>query len=97
MSNQLAGFIRDAEEIISEVENEILNRKKGKPGDGSVQQLEFIREELNQIKSFALTNSLPPRANRYTSFSRYVVDEWDTNSILGQRLCEVASIYKRKL
>jgi hypothetical protein len=97
MAYLLADFIRDINEIISEIEKEVLNRKKGIQGDGSVQQLEFIKDELEQIKNIALTNNLPPKEKRYTAFSRYVVDEWDTKSILGQRLCELADKYKRKL
>lgn len=73
------------------------NRKKGIQGDDSIQQLEFIKDELEQIRNFALTNNLPPKESRFTAFSRYVVDEWDAKSILGQRLCELADKYKRKL
>lgn len=97
MAYQLSDFIRETNDIFLEIEKELLNRKKGVKGDGSVQQLEFIRDELEQIKNFALTNNLPPKESRYTAFSRYVVDEWDAKSILGQRLCELADKYKRKL
>jgi len=97
MVYQLVDFIRETNEIISELEAEIQNRKKGIPGNGSVQQLEYIRDELEQIKNCALTNNLPSKAKRYTAFSRYVVDEWDVTSRLGQRLCDLANKYKRKL
>lgn len=97
MAYQLSDFIREANDIFSEIEKELLNRKKGIRGDGTIQQLEFIRDELEQIKNFAFTNNLPPKECRYTAFSRYVVDEWDVKSILGQRLCELADKFKRKL
>lgn len=97
MAYQLNDLIGDINAIIPQIEVEILNRKKGIQGDGSVLQLEFIRDELKQIKNFALTNNIPIKEKRYTAFSRYVVDEWDTKSILGKLLCELADKYKRKL
>ncbi|BBW96525.1 hypothetical protein ACPVTF_07695 [Geobacillus icigianus] len=97
MTYQVNDLIRDIDSIIPEVEKELLNRKNGIEGDGSVQQLELIKKELEQIKSYALTNNLPSKEKRFTSFSRYVIDEWSYNSTLGQRLCELADKYKRKL
>jgi hypothetical protein len=97
MAYQLVDLISEIKAIIPELEVEVQNRKNGIEGDGNVQQLEFIRDELEQIKNYALTNNLPSKEMRYTSFSRYVVDEWDAKSILGQRLCELADKYKRKL
>jgi hypothetical protein len=97
MVYQLVNFIGDMNAIIPELEVEIQNRKSGIQGDGSVQQLEFIRAELEQIKNLALSDNLPSKEKRFTAFSRYVVDEWDVKSILGQRLCDLADKYKRKL
>ncbi len=93
----MGDFIREINAIIPELEIELLVRKNGIQGNGSVQQLEYIRDELEQLKSYALTNNLPSKEKRYTAFSRYVVDEWDVTSILGQRLCDLADKYKRKL
>lgn len=97
MPYQVTDLIRDIDAIIPEIEREELNRKNGIEGDGSIQQLEFIRDELEQIKDYALANNLPSKEKRYTAFSRYVVDEWDAKSNLGQRLCELADKYKRKI
>ncbi len=97
MNYNIQNFISEISIVISEVEKELLNRKKGIQGDGNYQQLEFIKTELVQIRNQAQTNTLLPRDKRYTAFSRYVVDEWDTGSVLGRKLCDLANKYKKKL
>lgn len=97
MSYQIVDLIKDVNETIVEVKNELLKRKNGIKGDGSVQQLELIKNKLEEIKKRALTNNLPFKGERFTAFSRFVVDEWNTDSLLGKRLCDLADKYKRKL
>jgi hypothetical protein len=97
MGYSIHDFLGEINIVICETENELLDRKKGIPGDGSVRQLELILNELEQIRNQAQTNMLPPKNKRHTAFSRYVVDEWDVNSSLGTKLCKLADKYKRKL
>ena len=97
MNYSVQNFLGEISLVICEVEKEILERKGGTHGDGSVQQLEFIKTDLEQIRTQAQTNTLPSRDKRYTAFSRYVVDEWDIGSNLGKKLCDLADKYKRKI
>jgi hypothetical protein len=83
--------------VIPQIDLEIDNRKYGINGNGNILQLQLIKEELLNIKMLIQTNSLPNKEERFTAFSRYVIDEWDLNSLLGEKLCEIADKYKRKI
>jgi hypothetical protein len=97
MSYSLQDLINELDAIIPEVEQEIISRKACIAGNGSVEQLEYIKTELEQIRKQAQANALPPKDKRYTAYSRYVIDEWDMNSSMGKRLCNLADKYRRKV
>ena len=97
MAYDITNLINDLLAVIPDVEKELTDRKSGIHGNGSVQQLELIRNELKQILVYAQSNTLPSKDKRYTAFSRYIVDEWDFNFPLGNRLCKLADNYKRRL
>lgn len=95
MAYDITSLINDLLAVIPDVEKELIERKSGIQGNGNIKQLEYIINELKQILMYAQSNTLPPRDKRYTAFSRYIVDEWDLNSPLGNRLCKLADKYKR--
>ncbi|AIS51456.1 hypothetical protein TKV_c02510 [Thermoanaerobacter kivui] len=54
-------LIEAIENVMPELEKEIEDRKKGVPGYGEVDQLEFIKEELEELRRLAVENKLPPK------------------------------------
>ena len=90
-------FLQEIEILIKELEQELTNRKSGIIGEGTVEQLELFIEELKKIQNMVMTNSLPPKGQRYTAFTWYITDSWSNNSQLGNKLCALADKYKRKL
>jgi hypothetical protein len=97
MEYELQNFVKELDSIILELEHELVNREKGIPGDGTVEQLILFIDELKKIRDMAILNSLPPKKQRRTAFSWHIVDSWNHDSQLGDRLCEIADKYKRKL
>lgn len=97
MRYSVKDLLLEIDESISEVKKELSERRSGIPGNGNVLQLEFIIDELEQIRQQAQDNTLPPKEARYTAFSWYAVDEWDLDSPLGNKLCRIANIFKRRL
>ncbi|VBB09180.1 Hypothetical protein LUCI_4466 [Lucifera butyrica] len=97
MNYNINDFLNEINIVIYEVEEELLDRQKGVPGEGSIKQLESIKSELEKIRNQAQNNVLPPKDKRYTAFSRCVVDEWNFNSVLGAKLCDLAEKYKSKI
>jgi hypothetical protein len=95
MSYGRSNLIDDLKIVIPEIEEELAKRSGGTHGDGSIKQLEHILEELNQILESAKMDRIPEKSKRYTAFSRYVVDEWALDSVLGKKLCALANNYKR--
>jgi len=95
MSYSASNIITDLKILIPEIEEELAQRISGMPGDGSIKQLEHIRDELIQILESAKMDKIPEKSMRYTAFSRYVVDEWALDSVLGKKLCILADKYKR--
>lgn len=90
-------LISDLDTIIPAVKMELSNRINGVQGNGNEQQLKLILDELENIKTMAKQNLLPSKTNRWTAFSRYVVDEWDPSYPLGKQLCKLADNYKIRL
>ena len=95
MGYSATNLIEDLKIIIPEIEEELAQRISGIPGDGGIKQLEHIRDELIQILESAKMDKIPEKSMRYTAFSRYVVDEWALDSVLGKKLCVLADKYKR--
>lgn len=81
--------------LIPELETKLKQRINGVQGDGSIKQLQLIRDELYQILEYAKLDEIPPKAMRYVAFSRFIVDEWSMDSSLGKKLCTLADRYKR--
>lgn len=97
MKYNLNDFVTEIDALFSEVEQELANRMKGIEGDGTIEQLVLIINEMKQIRKLAASNKLPPIGERYTAFTWYIVDSWNNDSILGERLCELANNYRKKL
>lgn len=95
MSYSTTNLIDDLKILIPEIEEELAQRINGIPGNGGIKQLKHIRDELIQILESAKMNKIPEKSMRYTAFSRYVVDEWALDSVLGKKLCVLADKYKR--
>lgn len=97
MRYTLEVFISEASSLISELDKEISERKNGISGNGTVSQLEFIKNELIQLRQQAISNEMPEKGKRHTTFTWYVLDGWDLKDPLGDRLCGLANKYKRRL
>lgn len=92
-------FIKELDLVVNELRKEIKNRKAGIKGDGSVGQLEFFLDELEQIRNKVLSNAIPPKAQRYVAYTWYITDSWDltSDSLLRKMLMNLADKYKRRL
>ena len=97
MGYNLQDFILELNAMILELEHELVNRKMGIAGDGTVEQLTLFIDELKKMQSMAVVNNLPPKAQRHTAFTWYITDSWQHSSQLGNKLCSIADKYKRRL
>lgn len=97
MRYNLQDFILELNAIIPELEKELANRKMGIAGDGTVEQLILFIDEIIKIYIIAVSNNLPPKAQRQTAFTWYITDSWSHNSQLGNKLCALADKYKKRL
>lgn len=95
MSYSVSDLVEELIVLIPEVEMALKQRGNGVQGDGSIRQLELICDELKQILEYAKSDGIPPKGMRFTAFSRFIVDEWALDSLLGKRLCTLADKYKR--
>lgn len=95
MDYTITNLIDDLNTLIPEIEDELHQRSMGIHGDGNIKQLQYIRDELIQILENAKRDKLPDKNLRFTSFSRYFVDSWALDSVLGLKLCTLENKYKR--
>lgn len=56
-------------------------------------QLVNIREEMQAIVEVLRSGNLPQKANRVSGIRRMIVDEWPTDSQLGNQLLDALSGY----
>ncbi len=97
MSYTISQLIDDINQVIPAVQRELDNRRSGISGNGNEEQLKLIIDELQGLRDKAKSNCLPRKEKRWTAFSRYVIDEWNNDSELGNKLCEIADKYKREI
>lgn len=99
MRYSINDFINELKDVINEINKETVNRKNGISGDGTVEQLNFFLDELQDLLKNALSNSIPPRGQRNVTFTWYITDSWDltTDSNIRKKLMNLADNYKRKL
>ncbi|MGB9679678.1 MAG: hypothetical protein ACPL3A_06705 [Thermoanaerobacteraceae bacterium] len=90
-------LIEAIDDVIPELEKEIENRKKGIPGYGEVDELEFIKEELEKVKKMAVENRLPPKNKRAFEYTWYFTDGWEVESQIEDKLLDIATMYERQL
>lgn len=72
-----------------EAEKEL--RKRGKQGDGSVQELENIIIELNRLKNTIGKENKSVKVY----YPRAVIDTWSFSNSLGNELIEINDLYKK--
>lgn len=90
-------FLKEVRSLLAEIGQELTNRRAGKDGFGSVEELTEIQEELANLEAKAAAGSLPPKGHRFLAAARIVTDGWSLDQDLGPRICRLADLYRRKL
>lgn len=60
-------------------------------------ELQAILNDLNKIKAQILTNTLPPKEQRFVSYEEFIIEEWGIRHTLGSRLLDLATKYTNSL
>lgn len=94
---EIRELIEAIDDVMPELEKEIENRKNGIPGYGEVDELEFIKEELEELKKMAVENRLPPKNKRGLSYPWYFTDGWEVEPKIKSKLWDIARMYERQL
>lgn len=84
--NKTLGFINKAEKVKMKLESEISAHKRGQGKDGTINQLESIYNDIEQM--IESQSHIP-------SYPRTIVDAWDFKSELGKQLLELFEVYKK--
>ena len=92
-----AQFLAELRALLSDVEKELANRESGQPGVGTAEELTYMRDELVGVEARITSASIPPAKHRYLASTRIVTDAWPAPDPLGERICRLADLYKRKL
>src|SRR5690242_10102944 len=92
-----ADFLREVRSLLQEVNHELEQRQASIPGTGSIDELQYIQEELSNLEALAASNALPPPESRWLAAVRIVTDTWTWDSQLGERICGLADLYQRKV
>ncbi|AEF18301.1 hypothetical protein Thexy_2299 [Thermoanaerobacterium xylanolyticum LX-11] len=90
-------LIEAIDDVMPELEKEIEDRKKGIPGYGKVNQLEFIKKELEELRKMAVENRLPPKNKRALEYPWYFTDGWKVEPQIERKLWDIARMYGRQL
>lgn len=90
-------FLSELDLLIQEVDQHLTERLAGTPGIGTVLELQSIHQELSALRQSTEAGSLPPPSERWLAAARLVTDSWPFGSPLGERICRLADIYKRRV
>jgi hypothetical protein len=86
--NQL-NLISHIDAAIKEIDDEIAAHKKGFGTIGTEKQLDMIKREIEKMKSILNFKEFSP------NYPRIIVDSWDYNSELAQKLLDIAEKYRK--
>jgi len=92
-----ADFLREVRSLLQEVNQQLQQRQAGIAGAGTTDELQYIQAELSNLETLATSNALPPPGSRWLGATRIVTDTWPHNSQLGDRICRLADLYKRRV
>ena len=92
-----AQFLAELRGLLTDVEKELANRESGQAGVGTAEELLHIRDELVGVEARIASGTIPLPKHRYLASTRIVTDAWPAPDPLGERICRLADLYKRKL
>jgi hypothetical protein len=87
-------FIKEIKQTIDEVKIVLEKRQKGIQGDGSIDQLQMILQNLERIMYEVISGNVPPKINRMSSMGWFITDSWSLSSPLGEKIIEIEHKYK---
>ena len=88
-------FLKEIEETIVQVKQALEAREKGVPGDGTVEELQKIKLNLERMRDEVASDTLPSKANRVSSMGWIITDTWSLRSLLGDRIIGVEHKYRK--
>lgn len=90
-------FLLELEALIEDVSQALVDRSNGIMGDGAIEELNRILNELCAIRQEILEGRLPDRTHRTMISGRIVVDSWSYSSNLGRRILRIQDLYERRI
>lgn len=90
--NEINEIMKDTLKLISDKEQGIHTSKVEK-----TYELQAVLNDLNKIKAQILTNTLPPREQRFVSYEEFIIEDWGIRHPLGSRLLDLATKYTNSL
>ena len=97
ISTTIPDFSILLQDTITQTKQALEERKLGIAGDGNVQELELIYNELLKIDGQIKSNQIPPTEERDLISARLVTDSWPIESKLGDDICRISFLYKHTL
>ncbi len=82
----------------SVAERHLIDRQNGISGPGTPEDLQEILNELRNITQVIQSGNIPPKGSRWVAYPLTIItDTWEHGTILGEKLCDLADKYQRKL
>ncbi|MDD2401768.1 MAG: hypothetical protein PHD60_06135 [Clostridia bacterium] len=89
LTQSYINLINHIDIMIKEIDDEIDAHKKGVGTEGTEKQLEIIKREIGKMKFILNSREFNP------SYPRIIVDSWDYNSELANKLLDIAEKYRK--
>ncbi len=81
-----ADFLKEADAVLDEVRKRLRQRKRGRTGSGTREQLLLIRDYLNYLRESVVNRTLPAPEQRDADSIAWMFREWDPADAFGQRV-----------
>jgi hypothetical protein len=93
----LRDFISEVDNILVQVIEHLHNRQIGFPGPGTIEELDFIAQELSHLSEILMRGEIPPTYQRWLSSAQIVTGTWDFEEKLGEEICRIDYLYRHEL
>lgn len=90
-ASQSSRFIQRAQHVLRRIDR--YHQSGGQ--EISVQDLNTVRRDIARMISQAQDQTLPPRAQRYRTLSRLIVDQWPLGHKLGIAITELEEEFRK--
>lgn len=94
---KLSEFNIEIDKVLVQVIDQLHRRQIGLPGPGTIEELDFIAQELTSLSESVMRGEILPTDRRWLSSAQIVTGTWDYDEQLGEEICRIDYLHRHEL